>query len=147
LGTTFSSPRFGNSPPNPLRLPNNVRIVKKTEVRKTRTKTLTTSNNHIRIFRRHRRCNSCRQYSFPVEGQIGLDNDYTRGARRLIAFAAAKSSYELAAFQLKQFGCLTVSHQTIDNLVASLSDEVSRKLANNAAVRKAFQASVSCCVG
>ncbi|MDR3109760.1 MAG: hypothetical protein LBU65_08745, partial [Planctomycetaceae bacterium] len=80
---------------------------KKTEVRKTRTKTLTTSNKHIKISRRHRRCNSCRQYSFPVEVLLGLDNDYTRGARRLIAFAAAKSSYELAAFQLKEFGCLT----------------------------------------
>ncbi|GHT17645.1 hypothetical protein FACS1894189_3930 [Planctomycetales bacterium] len=80
---------------------------KKTEVRKTRTKTLTTSNNHITISRRHRHCNGCRQYSFPVEVLLGLDNNYTRGARRLIAFAVAKSSCETAAFQLKEFG-----HQT-----------------------------------
>jgi N-acyl-D-aspartate/D-glutamate deacylase len=85
-------------------------IVKKTEVRKTRTKTLTTSNNHIRISRRHRRCNSCGTYSFPVEVLLGFDNNYTRGARRLIAFAVAKSSYETAAFQLREFGCITVSH-------------------------------------
>jgi hypothetical protein len=38
-----------------------------------------------------RRCNSCRKYSFPVERLLGLDNNYTRGARRLIAFASAKS--------------------------------------------------------
>lgn len=100
---------------------------------------MTTSNNHIKVSRRHRRCNSCRKYSFPVEGLLGLDNDYTRGARRLIGFAAAKSSYETASFQLKEFGCLTISHQTVGNLVASLSDEVSSKLANNVAVRKAFQ--------
>ncbi|MDR0869505.1 MAG: UPF0236 family protein [Planctomycetaceae bacterium] len=110
-----------------------------TEVRKTRTKTLTTSNNHITISRRHRRCNSCRNYSFPVESLLGLDKDYTRGARRLIGFAVGKSSYELAAFQLKEFGCITLSHQTVSNLVASLSDEVASKLNNNAAVRKEFQ--------
>ncbi|GHT15944.1 hypothetical protein FACS1894170_13450 [Planctomycetales bacterium] len=70
---------------------------------------------------------------------LGLDNNYTRGARRLIAFAVAKSSYETAAFQLKEFGCITVSHQTVSNLVPSLSDEVQSKLANNADVRQAFQ--------
>ncbi|GHT25701.1 hypothetical protein FACS18942_01410 [Planctomycetales bacterium] len=70
---------------------------------------------------------------------LGLDNNYTRGARRLIAFAVAKSSYETAAFQLKEFGCITVSHQTVSNLVSSLSDEVQSKLANNAGVCKAFQ--------
>ncbi|GHT15237.1 hypothetical protein FACS1894170_12740 [Planctomycetales bacterium] len=46
---------------------------------------------------------------------------YTRGARRLIAFAVAKSSYETAAFQLKEFGCITISHQSVSNLVPSLS--------------------------
>ncbi|GHT47894.1 hypothetical protein FACS189454_10350 [Planctomycetales bacterium] len=70
---------------------------------------------------------------------LGLDNNYTCGARRLIVFAVAKSSYETAAFQLKEFGCITVSHQTVSNLVPSLSDEVSGKLANNACVRQAFQ--------
>ncbi|GHT27989.1 hypothetical protein FACS18942_07980 [Planctomycetales bacterium] len=70
---------------------------------------------------------------------LGLDNNYTRGARRLIAFAVAKSSYETAAFQLKEFGCITISHQTVSNLVPSLSDEVQSKLANNADVRQAFQ--------
>ncbi|GHT19778.1 hypothetical protein FACS1894189_8720 [Planctomycetales bacterium] len=57
----------------------------------------------------------------------------------MIAFAVAKSSYETAAFQLKEFGCITVSHQTVSNLVSSLSDEVQSKLANNAGVRQAFQ--------
>jgi hypothetical protein len=92
---------------------------KKTEVRKTRTKTLTTSHNPIRISRRHRRCNSCGAYSFPVEVLLGLDNNYTRGARRLIAFAVGKSSYETAAFQLREFGCISISHQTVSNLTGS----------------------------
>ncbi|GHT46966.1 hypothetical protein FACS189454_08910 [Planctomycetales bacterium] len=47
--------------------------------------------------------------------------------------------YETAAFQLKEFGCLTVPHQTVSNLVPSLSDEVQIKLPNNDAVRQAFQ--------
>ncbi|MDR0869651.1 MAG: hypothetical protein LBN39_02555 [Planctomycetaceae bacterium] len=68
-----------------------------------------------------------------------LDKDYTCGARRLIEFAAAKSSFEAATFQLKEFGYITVSHQTVSNLVASLSDEVASKLHNNVAVHKEFQ--------
>ncbi|MDR0870803.1 MAG: S1 RNA-binding domain-containing protein [Planctomycetaceae bacterium] len=70
---------------------------------------------------------------------LGPDNNDTRGARRLIAFAVGKSSYELAAFQLREFGCITVSHQTVSNLTESLSDEVAGRLKNNAAVRKEFQ--------
>ncbi|MDR0870410.1 MAG: hypothetical protein LBN39_06415 [Planctomycetaceae bacterium] len=55
---------------------------------------ITTSNNHITISSCHRRCNFCRNYSFPVEVLFGLDNNYTCGARRLIAFAAAESSFD-----------------------------------------------------
>jgi hypothetical protein len=70
---------------------------------------------------------------------LGFDNNYTRGARRLIAFAVAKNSFETAAFQLREFGCITVSHQTVSNLTEPLSDEVAGRLTDNGAVRKAFQ--------
>ncbi|MDR0871462.1 MAG: hypothetical protein LBN39_11795 [Planctomycetaceae bacterium] len=100
--------KFNESRHTPNKPPkqNNVPIVKKTQVRKTRTKTLTTSNNHITISRRHRRCNSCREYPFPVEVLFGPDNNYTCGARRLIAFAAAKGSFDknLVGRRLKQTG-------------------------------------------
>jgi hypothetical protein len=71
--------------------------------------------------------------------QLGFDDNYTRGARRLIAFAVGKSSYELAAFQLTEFGCIRISHQTVSNLTEALSDEVAVKLHHNGAVRQAFQ--------
>jgi hypothetical protein len=56
-----------------------------------------------------------------------------------MAFAAAKISYQLAAKQLKEFGCITVSHQTVSNLIDTLSEEVKVQLSGSAEVRKKFQ--------
>jgi hypothetical protein len=112
---------------------------KKTQICETKTKMITTSNNHIKIKRRYRRCNSCGKYSFPVEKIVGIEKNYTFGAKRLIGFAVTKSSYELAVMQLKEFGCFRISRQTISNLVPSLSDKVAGRLHNNAAIRKEFQ--------
>ncbi|MDR3108784.1 MAG: hypothetical protein LBU65_03730, partial [Planctomycetaceae bacterium] len=58
---------------------------KKTQVHDTKEKTVTTSNGHFRVHFKRCRCPHCRQASYPVLPIVGLDNAYTRGARRLIA--------------------------------------------------------------
>jgi hypothetical protein len=42
-------------------------------------------------------------------------------------------------FNLRNYGCIPISHQTVSNLTEALSDEVAGRLKDNAAIRQAFQ--------
>jgi hypothetical protein len=58
---------------------------KKTQDHDTKEKTVTASNGHFRVHFKRCRCPHCHQSSYPVIPIVGLDNAYTRDARRLIA--------------------------------------------------------------
>jgi hypothetical protein len=100
---------------------------------------LTSSNGHFPVHFNRCRCPHCRQTSYPVLAFVGLNNDDTRGARRLIAFAAGNYSDRQAAELLKEVGCFTLSHSTIGNKATEIADEIDAKLQNNNEIRKVFQ--------
>jgi hypothetical protein len=86
---------------------------KKTQVHNKKEKTFTSSNGHFQVHFHRCRCPHCHQSSYPVMPIVGLDNNYTRGARRLIAFDDGNYSDRKAAELLKEFGCFTLSHVTV----------------------------------
>ncbi|MDR3108755.1 MAG: hypothetical protein LBU65_03585 [Planctomycetaceae bacterium] len=87
-----------------------------------------------------KQCPHCHQSSYPVIPIVGLDNAYTRGARRLIAFADGNYYDRKASEMLKEFGCFAISHVTVADKATEISDEIHAKLTDcNEEVRKVFQ--------
>jgi hypothetical protein len=104
-----------------------------------RTKTVATSNNHIHLTRTYRHCDACKNNVHPADKLIGIDSDYTEGAKRLITYAVGTSSYRRAAEMLEEFNCLNLSYQTVADVAIEVATEIETKLKDNTEVRKEFQ--------
>jgi hypothetical protein len=105
-----------------------------------KSKALLSVYNALKIFRRRRKCVSCKNRSFPIDAILGLPKRYSEGLKERVAYSIVLSAYRGVGKTLKKFLGFSLSPTTIGNIADETASEMDARLKSNPDVRKNFQA-------